>query len=390
MGSIAVVRMSALMMVSVGWAASVSAQGVPQRVESLERRVAELEAAFAPMNITVDCAAGDSVAAALSRGEGKSARLNITINGVCTEDVAILRDNVAIVGSNPGDGLQATSPASTVLVVTASRVFLSRLTLRGGSTGLSAGRAVVVGFDLRITGAAQTGATVQVGALRLFNSTIENGAVFGATARLGGDLDLRSSIVRNNGFHGVFGDGGSVQLSSSSIEDNHGSGVFAWKGSSIHLQGTSVRNSGRAGVVLHGGSTLQLDSGTVIADSAENGLSVDFGSTANLRGVTIENNGGSGVGALGGSVVQLSDQPGVFIRTNRGDGIRLDDTSVAGGFIAASSQIQITGNTRNGIFCAPPPAVAQITGSGTNFSLNASHAFGNGLKQIDCPGIVVP
>jgi hypothetical protein len=388
-------RVTAFVMISATCAVPAAAQGIPQRVQALEQRIAALENAVTPpTGVTVDCGAGESVNAALAQGLGGSGPLTVTIRGTCTENVVVVNRDAVLVGASAGDGLEATSATSVALLTLGPRnLRLVQLTLRGGLVGLVVNPGgVVTGRDVRITGSAVADATIEAGHLQLDTSTIEDSGKMGVQSKANGNLVLRNSIVRNNGFHGVSADGGSVAVINGSIENNGGGGVFGRRGSAINLVGARVSGNNRSGIALQNGSTVQLDTGTVIADNAGSGLSLSA-STASLRGVTIENNDGNGVEASGGSAIQLSNEPGVFIRANHGDGIWLEDASVVGA-TPGSPQIQITGNDGAGVACQPAPAVAQIQlaalPGGRVYPLDASNVFGNGQMQINCPGIVVP
>jgi hypothetical protein len=129
-------------------------------------------------------------------------------------------------------------------------------------------------------------------------------------------------------------------------------------------------------------------SNSVISGNAQQGVAVTAGTAAIRDTTTIEQNGGSGVQAELGSRVLIEGE--VLIRSNNEHGIWLKDTSVVGGFPNASTRITL--NKWRGIFCDPPPAVAQIQAhySGWGFMLNETHVSGNLLGQISCPGIVLP
>jgi hypothetical protein len=85
------------------------------------------------MNFIVDCAKGESVNAALDQGWDRSGRLFITIQGVCHESVTIHRDDVILMGAEPGDGLAVPTTGTYPLgVAGGQRVELQQLTLQGG------------------------------------------------------------------------------------------------------------------------------------------------------------------------------------------------------------------------------------------------------------------
>jgi hypothetical protein len=93
---------------------------------------------------------------------------------------------------------------------------------------------------------------------------------------------------------------------------------------------------------------------------------------------TVNSNGFDGLFLSGGSRVYLA--AGTIISGNGRSGISLMDTSLAQKF-RATFDIHITNNTKYGIVCSDPPAVAQIVG----FTFQQGNVIGNPLGNIACP-----
>jgi len=342
-----------------------------------------------PINLTVRCGQGEKVANALGLGMNRSGRLTITIEGTCIESVTISRDDVTLVGASPGDGLQAPDATSNPVQVTgAQRVTLSQLRLQGGIQGLAVTHgAAVSASNLSVVGA-NWGIGVDGAVFQCGDCTVEGNSM-GVGVNLGSRVALWHSTVRNNDHHGVFVNGGSVLLNNTTVERNAGAGVFGWNGGQIGVSGSTIKGNLGGGITLQL-ATVQVDQGSFITGNSQSGIGLYFGARANLRHVTIEDNDG-GVTANGGSVVLLggdTEATATIIRGNHGDGVQLHDTSVAGA--SNTNGVQITANTQQGVFCAPTPAVAQITTAGgpSSYSLNAQNVFGNIVgPQISCPGI---
>jgi hypothetical protein len=334
---------------------------------------------ISPLTVFVDCGAGQTVTAALAQAANRRA-VTIVISGVCTESVTIARDDVTLIGASPVDGLQApASGASPVAVVGGQRVNLRQVTLQGGQFGLSLRLgAVVMATDVRITGA-QTGIYISEGSVRLLRSTIEDSVGTNVSVSVGGHVLLLSSVVRNAGFHGLDVNGGSTELDDTTVEQNGAAGVIALTGGRVVVRNSTILGNPEAGISLHGAS-VRVDGGQI----ANNRFGIaGWGGTVELVGTTIENNEMSGVQVSGGSRINIQGR--TIIRGNRDFGIRLGDTSVVGS--DNSEEAQITGNG-TGVFCAPAPAVAQITNGYPAFSLDTSNVFGNTGQQIVCPGFV--
>ncbi len=90
-----------------------------------------------------------------------------------------------------------------------------------------------------------------------------------------------------------------------------------------------------------------------------------------VAGATVENNR-AGVVAAGGSTVMLD---GSVIQNNTGNGLTLNDTSVAG---TSGMAAEIRNNAGWGVACSPAPGVSQIFQPLGNVT-------GNGAGQVSCP-----
>jgi Tfp pilus assembly protein PilX len=379
------------------------AQGLPRRVDDLERRateaearlaaaesrlsaldarVAELAGASAPLSLSVDCPAGQTVTAALAGAADHLGPVTITVHGQCVESVIVSRDNVTLQGAVVGDGLTAPAGARHLLTLGAVRgIALRRLTLDGGGTarGLSASRgSAFVSFDLTVRNAT-FGVIVEAGGQgSLVRARVEDSSLNGVEAD--GTVAVQDSQIARNGGAGLRVEG-RADVSGTELDGN-GGGVRVYLGGIVRMDGGSVTNSRNAGVAVELGSTALLI-GTGISGSGFVGLQALGGSSVEVDAPTIiEDNGGTGVQVMDGSVVRLASSPGrpVTVRNNRGDGFFLDDTST----VQASSETLVTGNDRWGVFCSDPPAVTMVQG------FSAATVTGNGAGQIHCPGLMVP
>lgn len=200
-----------------------------------------------PKTVTVDCAAGGSINAALRR---TAPVLVVEIRGVCVEDVVITRDNVTLRGADPAvDGIRAISGAAgnpTVAVeAPAHTVSLENLTIGEGNDGVRVRNA----RDVFVKGC------------RLEKNTAWGAAVwFGAAS-------FSDTTATLNHTGGIFAAGSDVVCHSCAIVDNVGptglSGGAVYAASSrVSLTGTLLRGSNH-GLDLDPGSEVQA-SGTTI------------------------------------------------------------------------------------------------------------------------------
>jgi hypothetical protein len=366
-------------------------QGIPRRVEELERQVGLLQAIVAelagrsePLAQTVDCGAGQTVGGALAAAANHVGPLVITVRGLCVESVMLTRDDVTLQGAADGDGLRAPSGVFLVLGVrnAARRVVLNRLTLdgNGAGTGLSVSRAsdvaatdmtirnsttgVVVdqggaGTFLRARIEDNSGNGIQAdGLLRMFNSRVAGNARIGLLVH--GRADVAGTLFEANG-EGVWAQGGAVlRMSGGAVTGNDGTGVRAWQ-STAFVAVDAISGNGRDGVVSVVGSSVEV-------------------------AALIEHNGGNGIVVGQGSVVRIADNSiagPTTIRDNLRDGVFVSDTSTLDW---PRTDLSVTGNGGWGVRCAPSPHVAMVTGS----FFSAATVSGNAAGQLDCPGLHLP
>jgi hypothetical protein len=355
-------------------AGSASAQALPPRVAVLEVLVAAQQQRLGLLELQlrqlldvqprrVDCAAGQSIADALSAGGRKLSRLRIEVSGTCNESIVINRDDVTIAGVAPGAVIAGASNSGIAVFLSGHRgLRLDDLTLRAPAEGdaLRVLGGQMAAAHLSVQGAV----TVHAGSsVELFTSTISGASqpAFdggnGLSVSGNSYVALFDTTITNNLLHGIEADGSILYLRNIRLEGNPSGGLSLTGGSSAVLQRFVARNNGGAGIEVTQNSAVTVDLGfaeigTFITGNAE-GLHVGDGSHASVGAVSIEGNVGSGV--------FIGDSSSVRAQTFGGP--------------------RITANGHFGIECGPPPQVPQLLGT-----INASHVFGNASGQISCPG----
>jgi hypothetical protein len=361
------------------------------------------KASAASKDITVDCTKGETVTDALGKVALETRRVIIVIKGTCIESVRITRNNVTLQGASPGDGLQAPSPGSTVLMlIGAHRTRLEQLTITGGNIGLNAtGGSAFGALDLHIIGAANYGVLMAANSFgNISNSIVEQGGNFGLGAVLGGSLFTTGTtvddhdifgvsigvggsmnlgpgtVVQNSGGRGVQVGGGSLTMQDATVQSSIVDGI-GLEGASAHVRGSGsfIQNNGRFGVAVGSGSSFWLSDGAHVANNGDNGIHA-FGGGVNItNGAIVEDNTRNGVELHGSSSAAFTTETaGVIIQDNGEDGIRLRETSVA----TFDGTAQVINNVGYGIICELAPSVAQISGTPPIVS-------GNGNDTIACP-----
>lgn len=276
-----------------------------EQIDELQDQIHSLQETHQPVELTVDCAAGDTVTDALNSIAGSDAPAIINIVGICTETILVERDDVTIRGSSASDGFQAPAPDVSQTVVVergASRVRLENLSITGGVNGIGVLHNSSVEADgLEISGVASTAVIAVLGSsafvsnsylhndavgvvgaisahVSLSNTLIENND-FGAIAASGGSVSIRpiplqgkdfhentalTNVIRNNIIGVIAQNGGSVYMTGSTVEDNSFTGMLALAGGNFEFAGpdgnlNQIRNNGFHGVFLRENSNASFD-----------------------------------------------------------------------------------------------------------------------------------
>lgn len=358
--------------------AGASAQGIPARVAALERQMAAVQSRFELWATTVDCAAGQTVSAALAASRRQQDAVVIRVRGVCVESVTLTRNDVTLVADAAGGTLRAPDGASTVLRVTGARVALDGLVIDGAAhaDGLVASfGAAVASRDLRVIDT-RFGVIVRAGAQAVLSGArVEKASLNGVS--VDGDLVMDGAHVERCGGAGLRVEG-RAELTNTFLEDNAHAGVTVYnRGSLTVWEGRFARN-GHSGVAADLGSALLITRTEIVSNSGD-AVQVTGGSAAELGAVRIEGSGRRGLYAAGGSSVRLTASAGspLTIQANAGHGVEVVDTSLVR---SSSTELAITGNGGWGVRCAPSPSLARVGGA-----INPATVFGNTAGQIDCP-----
>jgi hypothetical protein len=353
-----------------------------------------------PIACTVSCAKGGKVASALALAPRTTAGLTITINGTCVEAVDQVPGNVTLQGASSGDGFQAPAASSNpVLGISGAGVTLDNLTISGGVNALLVRNgATAVGNNLVIEGSSSQNVLVN-GVVTLNSSSIENSSGHGIDAVSGGKVFLNGGTVRNNSRGLMLGSESYLLIDAGTVvSDNAASFGAVVSGGSLAVRSGTIENNSPDGINVNNGGIATLLGGlAVIRSNARDGVRVFGGSARSLGGV-ISNNGGEGVSVFNsgtaildtGTVVASNAMNGVLVEdgtvnVGNGDGTAIIQSSGGNGIYLKTNSVgffnnagnQIVSNSGWGILCDGPPANPLIAGTiGTVSS--------NGAGQISC------
>ena len=360
--------------------------------------------------ITVDCASGETLAKALTRGDERKS-LTILVNGTCSEHVVINRSDIKLAAAAPGATISGSDPTVDTIRVTGSRVTLDGITVTGGRNGVTADGAaglIVQNAFVQSTGRsginyahgasgvvdgcmvvnnARDGVAIDAAQGTVINSQVGQNArmgvgVFnGGTARIGIDNFNNAggnviSANAANGVHIVFGS--TALVAANQITGNGpnpggfgGNGVNIISASADLIGGNTISGNAGAGVNLRSGTASlgdpNFDMSTVNTitgngnPSSTGGILGFLGSTLAIRDAVIGSNVGFGVILTLRSSAQIANttiQDNTAFIPGTGDGIRLQLGSAV---IGATPNGSITGNAGFGLNCTDAESSAVNT-----------------------------
>lgn len=349
---------------------------------------------------TVDCAKGQTISAALERGNERKL-LVVIVRGTCNENVTIERENVTLQGDpQVGGTVNGAANANTINIL-ASPTTIDRLTVAGGLNGIRVYGAFSVGISNSvIRGASQSGILLVNSHASIVDNTIENVSANGvhqirfATARL-----IHNQIRSNAGVGILAEQNSTVSTNGNSVTANGAQGILLLSGSQGALSGdtvgsngtnptapasgidvnfsnaqignVSILNNGRAGI-LAAASVVSV-TGSTITGNQDSGVLGFLSSTFNISG-TISNNGGDGVQLILNSTAQIT--PGTIIQGNQRHGIEL----AAGSKLwLPGAPITSGGNAWYGLWC-------NDTESSVNTTSALVYSPPNGVGTSSCTG----
>jgi hypothetical protein len=323
-----------------------------------------------PIVYTVDCAKGQTIGAALARGDARKP-LTVYVRGTCSEYVHITRDDVTLIGVPPGGAVNGPGTEAPAIHIQADRVFLQDLDVSGGGTG-----AVILGgpFFASMTRvvvhhpASGAAVVVRQGELGLDSCTLMNAGNGLQLGRGGTSRIIGTTEIRNNAGAGIYLSGNSTVVvgAGTKILNNGGHGMQLEDGSQGGASGTEIAGN-RSGVQATL-STLNLSGGNNIHDNREHGVVVQAGAEAMVSNNNIFANRQNGIiGYMGAGMVLRGNDIG-------GNG-------ESGVYCRADCTLQVSGAN---IHHNAHHAVLVMLGSRAFFSEPVTVATGNGWEDLWC------
>ncbi len=356
-------------------------------------------AAVPTMMVNVDCAAGETIAKALTLGDERKPML-VVVKGTCNESVSIERSDVTVQGDPVvGGGVSGPDPDVDTILVTGGRVTVDGLTVTGGRNGIHASGAAGLNIrnttiqlsgrnGIRFTSGASgmvdgctiqlnphDGVAVEAAQATVVNSFVSQNARFGVLVSNGGSARLgidnlnaaAGNTIGQNGSNGVnVSLGSSAFIAMSQIAGNgtspplNGTGVSVVNATADIIGGNTISGNAGQGVLALSASVQIGDPGfglpsvnTISGNGGANqgGVFGFVGSSLIIRNAVISGNKGFGLGLSlksNGEIFSSTIQNNVPVAGSAGDGIRLIFGS--GLFISPPNTV-VSGNAGFGLQC---------------------------------------
>lgn len=210
--------------------------------------------------VIVKCASGQTIAKALEAD--KQRPLVVSVQGRCTENVTISRDDVTLQGDPTIGGIvTAADPTrSTIFINAAKRVVIDNLTVTGGLTGIDGISAAFTVQRCTIKDNEQDGIRLAGGSALITENEIRankrNGVnvTESGTARIGltGQSEAGPNMITENVGNGiVLNNGASGIMFGNTLKQNGGYGVMITRAIG-HMIGGNIVEENRIGVFVGG------------------------------------------------------------------------------------------------------------------------------------------
>lgn len=293
-------------------------------------------ASAAQAQVTVNCAKGQTIAAALAANPPANGGLTLLVNGTCTEDVVIERFSGVTIQGNPTATLRPVHPAD-IPVTAYTRLILDGVSIDGGSTGIYDGHRSYVTFEhSKMTG---TGTGIYVyddSVLDVVDSTIATTGSYGIQSGLGNAIlihaDAGDTTEITGAQTGVFCSSSKLDLSTDGngtilIDKNKRLGLQPWDcgvqtynpSGTISITANGTAGSYGAGIEQRGGVAI-LNSVKIENSAGFAAINASLNAGMQLNNVTMSSNI-AGIYTNQGAIVQFVPYNGVSTVKNNGDTI---------------------------------------------------------------------
>jgi parallel beta-helix repeat protein len=305
------------------------------------------------LSFTVDCASGESIEQAVTRGDARKPLL-VTVRGTCTESVTISREDVTLRGDPQVGGTVVGVPGRDTILITASRVNIENLDIIGGSIGIRLQGPFYAGVsNSSVSGTSGNGILVRAGDIAIIGTTVDGAGNSGLTLTRGAAARVVNSRFLNSTYAGIYADSNSTANVSGGEMTGNGSHGAQFEGSSHGtLRNNQISGNAESGIVVS--ESQSTIAGNIITENGAHGVLAQAAATVGLSGNTITFNGADGVsGYLGSTLVLYPNDiswnmaSGVFCRANC-------TLQISGGTITGNGEVGVSVSFASRVIFAGP------------------------------------
>lgn len=216
---------------------------------------------------TVDCDKGQSIQAALEKGQGSAEPLAINVTGTCKEYVSITRDDVSIYGN------KTATVEGTIEILGGMRILVDGISLKGPNIGLHVFGGHVELRDANVTGNTYGVAVNRNAFLSVYDSNISNNTIDGLHVIVGSTVEVHNTDLLNNTGNGIEVD----RHSTADIRDGckisgNANGINLWLHSSAFITETEISANRENGILMNNDSGVIALSPVTISGNTSYGV----------------------------------------------------------------------------------------------------------------------
>ncbi len=282
--------------------------------------------AQAPPAVTVDCAAGDSLAQAV---QAATPGTTIQVSGTCAETFTITTDDLTIEGQE-GTIIDGQGASEIVVNIDAARrVTIRNVTIQNGLDGMQVSRSAAVTLEA---------------------ITLQDNSRDGIRLNWNAYVEVTGCNLLRNGDDGLDIHASTVNARDCTARENGDDGITAFRGGSINLLGsTTVSNNGDDGInVLHN-AQIAITGTVVVTENGDDGFVLSINASMLVSGATwtLTRNGQT---EASGDGMQITD--GASLVAFRDSSIEASDNANNGFALARNTTLSAFGGAllaaRNG------------------------------------------
>jgi len=260
----------------------------------------EVQVYGAEIVIKVNCTKGETITNALQKFIGNP--ITIEVNGSCTENVTINRDDVTLIKHISGGAVNGIATNNAAIVVMGDRAVIDGLTVTGAGGGFRVQGNSTMIQNCIVHDVVFNGIGFPGGSGTVDTCMIQNNGMHGVNISNAGSATVTNTTIGGSGIHGLnISGGGRATVTNSTISSNTERGILVYNGGIGYVDNCTIQNNGDDGILIEAANGTVINS--MISSNGGAGVLVSRGGSAKIGmnggGAkypnTINNNQSSGI-----------------------------------------------------------------------------------------------